>query len=124
MGLDFQHHTIVRQEHLNQYGSLFGGRVLSVIDELAFIACARTYPKQNFVTRAIENAAFIAPAILGDMLQFNFGIESTGRTSVRVKVEMIIYSGKSGNANKSFDGCVIMVCVDPSGNAMPLPDKK
>ena len=124
MGLDFQHHTIVRQEHLNQYGSLFGGRVLSVIDELAFIACARTYPKQNFVTRAIENAAFIAPAILGDMLQFNFGIESTGRTSVRVKVEMIICSGKSGNANKSFDGCVIMVCVDPSGNAMPLPDKK
>ena len=95
-----------------------------MIDELAFIACARTYPKQNFVTRAIENAAFIAPAILGDMLQFNFGIESTGRTSVRVKVEMIIYSGKSGNANKSFDGCVIMVCVDPSGNAMPLPDKK
>ncbi len=124
MGLDFQHHTIVRQEHLNQYGSLFGGRVLSVIDELAFIACARTYPKHNFVTRAIENAAFVAPAILGDMLQFNFGIESTGRTSVRVKVEMIIYSGKSGNANKSFDGCVIMVCVDPSGNAMPLPDKK
>ena len=121
MELDFQHHTIVRQEHLNQYGSLFGGRVLSVIDELAFIVCARKYPEHNFVTRAIENAAFIAPAILGDMLEFNFGIESTGRTSVRVKVEMIVYNGKSGKANKSFDGCVIMVCVDSAGNAIPVP---
>lgn len=120
MGLNFQHHMVVRQEHLNQYGSLFGGRVLSVIDELAFIACARTYPEHNFVTRAIENAAFIAPAILGDILEFNFGIESTGRTSVRVRVEMLVYNGKSGNANKSFDGCIIMVCVDSAGNATPV----
>lgn len=111
---------IVRQEHLNQYGSLFGGRILSVIDELAFIACARTYPKRNFVTQAIENAAFIAPAILGDMLEFNFGIESTERTSVRVRLKMMACSSKGGAANKSFDGCVIMVCVDSSGNAIAI----
>ena len=74
--LGFQHHMVVRQEHLNQYGNLFGGRVLSVIDELAFIACARTYPENNFVTRAVEDAAFISPAVLGDVLEFNFGIEN------------------------------------------------
>jgi len=121
MSVTFKHHMVVRQEHLNQYGNLFGGRVLSVIDELAFIACARTYPQHNFVTRAIENAAFIAPAFLGDLLEFNGGIESVGHTSVRVRVEMIIYDGRSGNANKSFDGCVIMVCVDRSGRAIPVP---
>jgi acyl-CoA thioesterase YciA len=112
---------VVRQEHLNQYGNLFGGRVLSVIDELAFVACARTYPENNFVTRAVENAAFIAPAILGDLLEFNFGIEKVGRTSVRVRVEMIICNGKTGEKSKSFDGCVIMVCVDADGKATPIP---
>jgi len=117
---ELQHYMVVRQEHLNHYGSLFGGRVLSVIDELAFIACARTYPEHNFVTRAIENAAFIAPAILGDILQFSFSIESTGNTSVRVQVEMTVISGKSGKARKSFDGCVIMVCVDSAGNAISV----
>jgi acyl-CoA hydrolase len=114
---------VVRQEHLNQYGNLFGGRVLSVIDELAFIACARTYPKNNFVTRSVEDAAFIAPAVLGDLLEFNFRIENVGRTSVRVRVEMIIYNGRTGKANKSFDGCVIMVCVDSAGKAVPVPTK-
>ena len=121
--LGFQHHMVVRQEHLNQYGNLFGGRVLSVIDELAFIACARTYPENNFVTRSVEDADFIAPAVLGDVLEFNFGIENVGRTSVRVRVEMIIYNGRTGKANKSFDGCVIMVCVDSTGNAVPVPTK-
>ena len=119
--LSFQHHMAVRQEHLNQYGNLFGGRVLSVIDELAFIACARTYPENNFVTRAIEDAAFISPAVLGDLLEFNGRIEKVGRTSVRVRVEMIIHNGKTGKASKSFDGCVVMVCVDSGGKSTNVP---
>jgi acyl-CoA hydrolase len=121
MASKFQHQMVVRQEHLNHYGSIFGGRVLSVIDELAFIACARTYPRNNFVTRAIENAAFIAHARLGDMLEFSFGIEGIGRTSVRVKVETLVYNSSTGKVQKTFDGCVIMVCVDSEGKAIPVP---
>jgi acyl-CoA hydrolase len=111
----YEHHMIVRQEHLNQYGNLFGGRVLAVIDELAFIACARTYPGRNFVTRAVQDAEFTAPARLGDMLEFRFGVEEVGTTSVRVWVEMVICSGRTGEESKSFDGSVVMVCVDDAG---------
>jgi len=114
-----QHHMIVRQEHLNQYGNLFGGRVLAVIDELAFIACSRTYPGRNFITRAVHDAEFTAPATLGDMLEFNFRVESVGRTSVRVRVEMIVHDNRSGATHKSFDGLVVMVCVNSVG--MPVP---
>ncbi len=115
------HQMLVRQEHLNQYGSIFGGRVLSMIDELAFIVCAKTFPGSNFVTRAIENAAFSAQARLGDILEFSVGIETRGVTSVKVKVETIVYDAQSGKANKTFDGLVIMVCVDKGGKAIPLP---
>ena len=117
----FQHHMLVRQEDLNQYGSLFGGRVLAVIDELAFIACSRTYAGCNFVTRAVEDAEFTAPARLGDVLEFDFHIDAVGRTSVRVHVEMTIHYGDSGESRKSFDGSVVMVCVDSEGNSTPVP---
>ena len=120
MARSFQHHMIVRQEHLNQYGNLFGGRVLAVIDELAFIACARTFPGRNFLTRAVQDAEFTAPARLGDMLQFDFAIEQVGRTSVRVRVRMTIHDGMGGPGVKSFDGAVVMVCVDESGRATPV----
>lgn len=116
----FKHQMIVRQEHLNQYGSLFGGRVLSVIDELAFIACQRTYPGRNFITHLVEDCEFTAPAHLGDMLEFSFHIESVGRTSVWVRVEMLIYDGKSQRAEKSFDGRVLMVCVNKQGQSTPV----
>ena len=118
----FHHHMIVRQEHLNQYGSLYGGRVLSVIDELAFIACARTFPGRNFVTRAVQDAEFTAPAHLGDTLEFHFGVDAVGRTSVRVGVQMIIYDGERGESRKSFDGRVVMVCVDDHGAPLPVRD--
>lgn len=116
----FQHNMIVRQEHLNQYGNLFGGRVLAVIDELAFIACSRTHPGRNFVTRAVRNAEFTAPAHLGDVLEFNFGIEKVGRTSVHVRVEMLIYDKDGSGPLRSFDGTVVMVCVDGAGQPMPV----
>ena len=111
----FQHHMVVRQEHLNQYGSLFGGAVLSVIDELAFVACTRTFPGRNFVTRAVLDAEFTAPARLGDTLEFNFAISQVGRTSVRVRVEMRIYTEGRDTGVTSFDGTVVMVCVDEAG---------
>ena len=117
-----EHQMIVRQEHLNQYGSLFGGRVLSVIDELAFIACVRAFPGRNFVTRAIRDAVFSEPAHLGDLLAFHFGIERIGVTSVTVWVRMVIRHGEAPPAD-SFNGAVVMVCVDAHGRPTPVrPD--
>jgi acyl-CoA hydrolase len=112
----YSHHMVVRQEHLNQYGNLFGGCVLSVIDELAFIACIRTFPGHSFVTRAIHDAEFTAPAGLGDILEFKAWVESTGTTSVKVRVQMFVRCGNcSGKGRNSFDGAVALVRIDAEG---------
>jgi len=116
----FEHYMIVRQEHLNQYGNLFGGRVLSVIDELAFIACSRTFPGRNFVTRAVHHAEFTAPAVLGDILEFPFAVETVGKTSVTVRVRMMVCSSRSPEPAESFNGTVTMVCVDDHGHPMNI----
>jgi len=118
----FEHHMIVRQEHLNQYGNLFGGRVLAVIDELAFIACSRTFPGHNFVTRAVHHAEFTAPAILGDILEFRFGVEHVGSTSVTVRVRMMVHSLRTKQPAESFNGTVTMVCVDGNGHPAAVND--
>lgn len=118
----FNHFMLVRQEHLNQYGNLFGGRVLSVIDELAFIACTLTWPGNNFVTRSVEEAGFTAPARQGDVLRFDFGVENVGNTSAHVRVVMNIYDHQAQRQRQSFNGRVVMVCVDGDGRPVPIPD--
>jgi acyl-CoA hydrolase len=115
MDKTFHHYMLVRQEHLNQYGNLFGGRVLSVIDELAFIACSMTWPGNNFVTRSVEEAGFTAPARQGDVLRFDFRVEEVGTTSVHVRVVMQIIDHETCEEHESFNGRVIMVCVDDAG---------
>ena len=119
----FEHYMMVRQEHLNQYGNLFGGRVLAVIDELAFIACSLTWPGRNFVTRAVRHAEFSSPAALGDILEFRFAIERKGVTSVTVNVRMIVRRGGSEGA-ESFNGAVVMVCVGADGRPTPVEPPK
>ena len=118
----FEHQMVVRREQLNPYGSLSGGAVMNAVDELAFVACARAYPGRNFVTRAVLGAEFTAPARLGDVLEFNYGVEHRGRTSVHVRVEMLIHDGSGGRPVQAFDGTVVMVCVDREGRPAPLRD--
>jgi len=107
----YEHFCVVRQEHLNQYGSLFGGCLLSTIDELAFVVCSQSYPGHNFLTRALQNVEFHAPAHLGDVLEIAGWIEQVGHTSCRVRVQVHICQSHNANRQLTFDGVVIMVCV-------------
>ncbi len=117
----YKQYMVVRHEHLNQYGNLFGGHVLAVIDELAFISCSRSFPGRNFVTRAVKDAEFNAPARLGDIIVFRAWVESQGRTSVTIRVQMNVQCNKcDAEGILSFDGSVIMVCVDENGNPVEV----
>ena len=115
----YEHYMLVRQEHLNQYGGLFGGVVLSTVDELAFIACSRAFPGKNFLTRAVQNAEFDVAPVLGDILEFSFHVEKVGNTSVTVHVRMSICKGTAAPVI-AFDGRVVLVCVDENRRPTPV----
>ena len=116
----FQHFCVVRQEHLNHYGSLFGGHLLRIIDEIAFVACVRTFPGHNFVTRALNNVEFLAPAKLGDILEAKAGLQKVGTTSCQVAVQVTICDSQGNGRLISFDGVVVLVSVDGKGKPTPI----
>jgi acyl-CoA hydrolase len=116
----FENYCVVRQEHLNQYGSLFGGHLLQVIDELAFVVCAKSYPGRNFVTRALNDVEFHAPARLGDVLEMSGYLERVGRSSCHVRVQVYVAETRQGRRRLTFDGEVVMVCVDDQGDTMEI----
>ncbi|MBN1435858.1 MAG: acyl-CoA thioesterase [Sedimentisphaerales bacterium] len=117
----FQDVRVVMPQHLNQYGSLFGGYLLGVIDEVAFIACIRRFPGRNFVTRAMDRVEFHAPAHLGDVVETRAEITRIGRTSIRVSVQACVEATGCEEKRLMFDGEVTMVCVDSLGNSSVLP---
>ena len=107
---------LVRSEHLNHQGHLFGGDMMAEIDTVAYCLMRRSYGDVQFVTRAAD-FSFEKPAHLGDLVTFCARRTRIGRTSVTVQIRGCV------------EGCVIcsasmvFVHVTPDG-AAPLPPEK
>ncbi len=114
-------YTIVRPEHLNHFGYLFGGQLLKWVDETAWMAAARDYPGFILVTRAMDRIDFKTRVASGAILRFEVRPARQGRTSVRYGVD--VYADEPGAVTEKpvFSTCVTFVCVDGEGRKRPLP---
>jgi acyl-CoA hydrolase len=117
-------YTIVRPEHLNHHGVLFGGCLLRWVDEYAWLTAARDFPGHKLVTRAMEQADFHTQVPVGAILRFAILPARQGNTSVSYAVE--VYSDEPGKFGEKlvFTNTVTFVCVDEDGRKRPLPRKK
>lgn len=72
----------------NANGTIFGGVILSYIDQAGAIEARRRYP-HRYVTVAIDRVEFKQPVYVGDVLSFHGNIIRTGRTSLTVQVTVV-----------------------------------
>ena len=116
-----QFKTLVRQEHMNQHGNLFGGYMLLWVDEFAYLAAIEDYPCVNFVTRAMEAASFTQGVKLGAVLTFTVTRKKIGTTSVTYDVNVTVRDVSSCESYQAFRTSVTMCAVTKDGQKMPLP---
>src|SRR4029453_790048 len=69
----------------NQYGTVFGGVIMSYVDQAGFVE-ARRHGVHRWVTASIERVDFKAPVHLGDTVNFYAQTPRLGTTSVAVRV--------------------------------------
>ena len=102
---------LVRPEHLNHHGFLFGGRLLEWLDEQAYIAAVtRLKPEANLVTVAIDRVEFKFAVVQGSVLRFNSTLVHAGRTSLTVFTQ--VYRGRATDEEEIFRAYVTFVCLD------------
>jgi acyl-CoA hydrolase len=114
------HHKLVRPEHLNQFGVLFGGYLLKWVDEVSWIAASLEHPGCRFVTVGINHVEFRESVRLGSLLSFHCEISRRGRTSVDVAVEVFRRDLASGGRQSIFRTVVSFVRVNAEGHKLPL----
>jgi acyl-CoA hydrolase len=115
-------YTIVRKEHLNHHGYLFGGTLLSWVDEFAWIFASLDFPGCSMVTVGMDRVAFTERVESGSILRFNILPSHRGTTSVTYSV--VVYADAPGATEERvvFSTNVSFVRIDASGNKKPLPD--
>lgn len=101
----------------NQYGTVFGGVILSYIDQAGFIE-ARKHGVHRWVTVAIDRVEFEAPIHVGDVVSFLTTTLRTGRTSVTVEVLVEAERYVDGTTVSVTKAQLVMVAVDAEGHAI------
>ncbi|RYY32703.1 MAG: acyl-CoA thioesterase, partial [Sphingomonadales bacterium] len=71
----------------NHYGTLYGGDALKMMGKAAFIAATR-HARTVMVMAASDRVDFVSPIRQGEMVELAARVAMTGRSSVRVDVEL------------------------------------
>ena len=114
--------AIVRKEHQNHYGYLFGGTLLSWVDEFAWICASLDFPGCSMVTVGMDQVSFKERVVNGSILRFNILPVHRGTSSVSYAV--IVHADAPGATEEKsvFSTKVTFVRIDAEGKKSPLPD--
>ena len=109
----------------NPLGSIFGGVILSYIDQAGAVGARREVVlaggKQPFlVTAAITRVEFRQPVLVGDVVRFLTRLVRIGTTSITMQVH--VEADRDGQVLQVTDAEVVYVGIDPrSPDRRPVP---
>lgn len=112
-------HRLVLPEDLNQFGFLFGGRLLAWVDEASWIAASLDYPHCQFVTIAMDRVEFRHSVREGSILTIQSEKKKVGASSVTYAVE--VFRGRGRDEPTIFSTAVTFVNVNEDGAKVPIP---
>ncbi len=109
---------ITEPKDTNHQGSIFGGVILSLIDQAGYLE-ARRHGRHRWVTVAMEGVVFHAPVWTGDVVTLLTRTTRVGRTSVTVHVKVEAERHDSGERVPVTEATVTMVSTDARGTPIP-----
>ena len=122
MSSDFQPaiRVIMMPRDTNPMGTIFGGIILSYIDQAGAVEARKTSERQ-LVTVAMHEVKFIAPVFVGDLVSFYTETLKVGTTSITVRVTVDAKRGKAPHQTVRVTHAeVVYVAVSEPGKAVPV----
>ena len=114
--------TIAMPADTNANGDIFGGWVMSRMDQAGGIAGVER-AGGRVVTVAVDAMTFIAPMQVGDVLEVYTAIGHVGSTSMKINIEAWAQRFITGVKDKVTDATFTFVAVADDGKARPIPEE-
>lgn len=106
----------------NYHGTIFGGVILSHIDQAGAVAAIR-FGCPHVVTVAMDKVEFHQPVKVGELVSFYTEVVKQGNTSITIQVCVEAIQRDSGDSVPVTSAQVTFVNVDKDGRKIPLPKK-
>ena len=104
---------------INANGHIFGGWVLSQMDIAAGIVASRR-ADGPVATVAIDKMEFLAPIHLRDLISVYAKVDHVGRTSMKIKIEVVATRDRGATEVKVTEGMFTFVAIDDQARPRPI----
>ena len=105
----------------NHYGTLYGGKLLELMDKAAFIATSR-FAGADTVTASSESVDFHHPIRFGDIIELSAKVIYVGKTSMVVRIHAFGEDRHKHLKTLATTGYFNMVAVDEKGRPKEVPE--
>ena len=112
--------TVAMPADTNANGDIFGGWVMSRMDQAGGIAGVER-ARGRVATVAVDAMTFLRPVRVGDVLCVYTEVESVGRSSLKIHVEAWARRFRENFREKVTDACFTFVAIDDNGRPRPIP---
>ncbi|WP_444685152.1 acyl-CoA thioesterase [Alkalicoccus luteus] len=104
----------------NNHDTLFGGKLMRDIDDVASISAAR-HCRTECVTASTDSVDFLHPIRQTDSVCLESHVSSTGRSSMEVFVKVIAEDLLTGERRLAATSFLTFVALDDKGKTAPVP---
>lgn len=111
--------SIVLPPDTNNIGTMFGGKLMAYIDDVAAISAMR-HSRSYVVTASTDSVDFIHPIHEGHAVCLESFVTYTGRTSMEVIVKVVEEDLVTGEHNLCAISFLTFVAIDKSGKPIPV----
>lgn len=107
--------VVMMPRDTNAEGTIFGGMILSWIDQAAYVEAIRQ-AHHRYVTVAMREVEFHQPVFVGDVLSLYAETTRVGRTSMTIRVRVLARRRNDPDESvKVTEAEVVFVAVDDAG---------
>jgi len=111
---------ICKKSDIGVHDNMFGGTLMSLIDDSAASYAAQICDTSRIVTIKIDELLFKSPVKVGSLLKVYGRVEKFGTTSIKLYVEVRkhnVHTGKQEAVTQTF---ITFVRIDGDGKAIPI----
>lgn len=111
---------ICKKSDIGVHDNMFGGTLLSLIDDASAAYAAQICDTPRMVTIKISELLFKRPVKVGSILKTYAKVESFGNTSIELYVEVRKHNVYTGQQNIVTHTNIKFVRIDEDGNPVPI----
>lgn len=114
---------ICKASEIGIHSNMFGGNILSIIDEAAASYASQICDTQRVVTVKIDELVFKQPVKVGNILKVYGRVVEFGNTSVTLYIEVRKHNVYTGAQTVVTHTNIKLVRIDDEGNPLAISDR-